>query len=63
MMALAAKGSVGETIAPSAKAAAHGNPSTAVCAITATTAVVAATRPTAFSEMARTFSRRSRSDE
>ena len=61
-MAEAAIGSVGETIAPSTNAAAHGRPSIASCATTATTTVVSSTRPTERIEIGTTFARRSRSD-
>jgi len=57
---VAATGSVGATIAPSAKAAAHGRPSTTSCATTATATVVASTSPTAASEMPRRLARRLR---
>ena len=50
MIAVAAAGSVGETIAPSAKDIAHGRPISS-CAITATTAAVASTSPIADSEI------------
>ncbi len=60
-MALAATGSVGETIAPSTTADAHGRPAT-WCMTTATTAVVAMTRPIASRPIGRRFARRSRSD-
>jgi hypothetical protein len=59
MMAVAAAGSVGDTIAPSVKAIAQGRPIIS-CAIRATTAAVARTRPTADMEMTRASSRRAR---
>lgn len=62
-IAVAAKGSVGETIAPSAKAAAHGRPSTTACMTTATVTVVASTSPMASVEIVRRSARRSRSEE
>jgi hypothetical protein len=57
---VAAIGSVGATIAPSANAAAHGSPSISAWATTATAAAVAITSPTASSEMLRTSALRSR---
>ena len=48
---VAASGSVGATIAPSANAAAHGSPSISACATTATAHAVAITSPTASSEI------------
>ena len=57
MIEVAATGSVGETMAPSAKASAHSIPITS-CATTATTTVVVSTMPIAASESARA-SRRS----
>ena len=60
MIAVAAIGSVGETIAPSTNALAHGRPSIAAWATTATTAVVASTIPTASRPIGLTFARRSR---
>ena len=59
---VAASGSVGETTAPSTKAALHEKPSISSWATTATAHVVAITRPIASSEMARAFCRRSRND-
>ena len=50
--AVAAAGSVGETIAPSTNDMAHGSPMSS-WAITATTTAVAITRPMAVSEMTR----------
>ena len=47
MMVVAASGSVGETTAPRAKAAAHGIPSTSSCATRATAHIVNSTSPTA----------------
>ena len=61
-IAVAASGSVGDTIAPSTNAAGHVSPSTTACATTATPTVVATTRPTARSPIGRMFARRSRSD-
>ena len=57
MIAVAATGSVGETIAPSTNAIAHGKPITS-CAMTATATVVASTRPTASRVIGRRFERR-----
>lgn len=57
---VAAVGSVGPTIAPSAKAAAQPSPGATACAITATTAAVASTSPIASSEIDRRSARRSR---
>ena len=62
-MALAASGSVGETIAPSANAAGQLMPSTTAWATTATATMVARTSPTADSEIARASARRSRGEE
>ena len=62
-MAVAASGSVGDTIAPSANAAGQLMPSTIAWATTATATVVARTSPTADSEIARASARRSRGDE
>jgi len=59
-ISLAASGSVGETIAPSANATAHGIAGTSAWMATATTTVVASTSPTASSEIARRSARRSR---
>ena len=59
MIAVAAAGSVGDTIAPSAKDIAHGSPISS-WPMTATTAVVARTRPMAESEMTRASVRRAR---
>jgi len=61
-MAVAATGSVGETIAPSTKATGHASPMT-TCATSATLTIVASTSPTASNEIGRRFARRSRSDE
>ena len=52
MMAVAATGSVGETIAPSANAIAQGSPITS-CPTTATAPIVRSTRPIAVIEIAR----------
>ena len=51
-MAVAATGSVGETIAPSANAIAQGSPITS-CPTTATAPIVRSTRPIAVIEIAR----------
>ena len=61
-IAVAAMGSVGETIAPSTKALGQVRPSTNACATTATPTVVITTRPTASSPIGRTLALRSRSD-
>jgi hypothetical protein len=58
-IAVAASGSVGATIAPSVKAAAHDSPSISAWATTATAHIVASTRPIASSEIGRTLRRRS----
>ncbi len=63
MIDVAATGSVGETIAPSANAIAHGIPSINSCAITATAHVVASTSPIEVREIARASARRSRHDD
>ena len=60
---VAASGSVGATIAPSANAIAHGSPSITAWATTATTTIVTATSPIDSIEIARRFARRSRSEE
>jgi hypothetical protein len=52
MMAVAATGSVGETIAPKANAIGHGKSSTR-CPATATSTTVASTSPTEVSDRAR----------
>ena len=62
-IAVAASGSVGETIAPSANAAAHGRPSIAAWATTATEHIVTSTRTSAASVIGRRFARRSRTEE
>lgn len=62
-IALAASGSVGETIAPRTKATAQGMPSIIVWATTATVTMVASTSPMASVEIVRRSRRRSRSDE
>ena len=59
MIAVAAAGSVGATIAPRAKDIAHGSPISS-CPMTATTAAVARTSPIADSEMTRASSRSAR---
>ena len=59
----AASGSVGDTIAPSANAAAHGSPSIAACATSATEHIVMSTSPIAVRVIARACARRSRTDE
>jgi hypothetical protein len=61
-MALAASGSVGETIAPRANATGQVIPSTMAMAATATAAAVARTSPTASSEIVRASARRSRGE-
>ena len=53
---------MGDTIAPSANAAAHGIPGTAACTATATRTVVSSTSPTALSTITRIAARRSRSE-
>ena len=58
-IAVAASGSVGETIAPSVNAAAHDRPSMSSCATTATAHIVASTSPIASSEIGRAFARSS----
>ena len=63
MIAVAASGSVGATIAPRANAAAQGRPSTIAWATTATAKVVTRTSPIESIEIARRSARRSRSDE
>ena len=60
-IAVAAIGSVGETTAPSTKAAAQSSP-IASWATTATTTIVIRTRPTASRPIGRAFARRSRSE-
>ena len=62
MIAVAAIGSVGETIAPSTNAADQGSSGTIACATTATATMVSSTSPTASSPTGRTFARRSRSE-
>lgn len=59
MIAVAAAGSVGETIAPSAKAIAQGRPISS-CPMRATTAAVANTSPMAVNEMTRASARSAR---
>jgi hypothetical protein len=59
---IAARGSVGETMAPSANAAAHGRPGTTACIATATAHIVSSTSAQASSEMARALARISRSE-
>ncbi len=59
-IAVAATGSVGETIAPSTNAAAHDIPGITAWATTATTSIVASTNPTASRPIGRRFARRSR---
>jgi hypothetical protein len=61
-IAVAATGSVGETIAPRMKAASHEKAGIAVCTHTATAPHVASTRPTESREIGCTFCRRSRSE-
>ena len=62
MIAVAATGSVGETIAPSAKAIGQESPITS-WPITATTPIVASTRPIASSEIGRRLLRSARRSE
>jgi multisubunit Na+/H+ antiporter MnhG subunit len=59
MIAVAAIGSVGETMAPSTNAALQDMESTAAWATTATTVMVAITSPIASIPMGRAFARRS----
>jgi hypothetical protein len=61
-IAVAATGSVGETIAPSTNAAAHGRPMTA-CATTATVTIVSSTRAIDRDAIGLRFARRSRGEE
>ena len=61
-IAVAATGSVGETIAPRTKASGHESPITR-CATPATMTVVSATKPTERSPMGRMFALRSRKEE
>ncbi len=56
-------GSVGETIAPNRNAAGQVRPSTSACATVATASVVAPTRPSASSEIGRTFALPERVEE
>ena len=62
-IAVAATGSVGETTAPSTKAASHDMPSTTSWATTATPTIVKITRPIASRLIGLTLSRSSRSEE
>lgn len=62
MMAVAATGSVGDTIAPRAKAIGHERSST-VCPTTATSTIVSSTRPTEVSDSARAYPRSARRSE
>ena len=62
-MAVAASGSVGDTIAPSANAAGQLMSSISAWATAATATMVTRTSPTAASEIARASARRSRGDE
>jgi hypothetical protein len=59
MIVVAASGSVGEMIAPSANAAAHGRPPTSACAAHATAPMVSNTSPIVLSGSLRTLARRS----
>ena len=59
-MAVAASGSVGDTMAPSANAAAHGSPSMTAWATRATEQVVSSTSPIEVSVIARRLERSSR---
>jgi hypothetical protein len=61
-MAVAATGSVGETIAPRTNAAAHGRP-TSRCATKATVMVVSNTRPMDRDAIGLRFALRSRGEE
>jgi len=61
-MAVAATGPVGETIAPSTNAAAHGRPTTR-CATKATVRVVSSTRPMDRDAIGLRFALRSRGEE
>ena len=61
-IAVAATGSVGETIAPSRNAASHEKPGMTSCATTATARHVASTRPIDRSEIDPALARRSRSE-
>jgi hypothetical protein len=60
VIAVAATASGGDTIAPSANAAAHGIPGTAPCATSATAQVVSSTSPVASSEIGRRLALKSR---
>ena len=62
MIAVAATGSVGETIAPSAKAIGHSRSSTS-CPTTATSPIVTSTSPTDVSASARAWSRSARASD
>ena len=59
MIAAAASGSVGETIAPSTKAAAQDRPAMSACAAQATAHIVASTRATVLRASARRLARKS----
>ena len=59
-IAVAATGSVGPTIAPSANAAGHESPSISACATHATTSTVAITSPIESNAIGRRFVRNSR---
>jgi hypothetical protein len=61
-IALAAVGSVGETMAPSTNAPGQVRPGMAAWATTATASIVVRTRPTARRVIGRTLARSSRSD-
>ena len=61
-IAVAAIGSVGETIAPSTKAGGQSRPGITAWATAATATIVASTSPTASSAIGRTFARSSRSE-
>ena len=61
-MAVAAIGSVGETMAPSTNALGQVSPSMSSCATTATPTVVKTTRPMASSPIGRVLALRSRSE-
>jgi hypothetical protein len=59
MIVAPASGSVGDTIAPSANAAAHGISGIRACATTATAIIVISTNPTALSVVPRRLARMS----
>ena len=59
MIAAAASGSVGETIAPRTNAAAHGRPAMSSCAAQATAHIVASTSATVLRVSVRRLARKS----